>query len=579
MAAQHANNALQAANRTKEEAEGAVREAAMARLQSTIAVQASGAARNTAAGIADPANTAIELTAPFAGKDVDADFAAEVAKAAQETGEEQVKAAEAKAAEAVKAAEAAEAAAKRAGAQVAPAFKAAAEAARSSANAARSAAAAMKSAAEAAVDGAKARAAAASANKADAQAKGDAALARQAANQAAADAAAARKAANEAEAEAARARKAAAEADQHAAAANSAANQAEHEASVAQGAAAQAEKDAADAGKLADSAENHAKSAEEAAENAEKYAKEADEAAKRAEEYRREQERKARGEAARKIEGRDSELTSEEEQALKDLGLSPEEFERIRELSGKDLLDYLKENGGEILVELFFEDIKKCYDDPDIPTCLWAIVQNIGPGKAAKIVQKLPKIGKAIWGINKFLDKVDAARKKIDKYEDALEKAWKKLPACVKEEKKKRPVVRGAAFTSGGTNRSFVLMAGGKGAGDLGLKREEFIAKLVGGKVAKDSKGQDIRIEMPNVGSSGLDVIGPNGEYIYVGGGAKAKNPSKFGTALKVNKYAADQAGVKAIYYLADNTPEAAIKQAKKVFGEENVHIFILPSC
>lgn len=120
---------------------------------------------------------------------------------------------------------------------------------------------------------------------------------------------------------------------------------------------------------------------------------------------------------------------------------------------------------------------------------------------------------------------------------------------------------------------------GGRAAGGIGLRREEYIAKLVGGTVAKDDKGQDIKIVMPNVGSSGLDVIGPNGEYIYVGGGAKAKDPSKFGKALKINKYAADEAGVKAIYYLADNTPESAIKQAKKVFGDENVHIFTLPSC
>ncbi|AYG85234.1 Chromosome partition protein Smc [Streptomyces hundungensis] len=110
-------------------------------------------------------------------------------------------------------------------------------------------------------------------------------------------------------------------------------------------------------------------------------------------------------------------------------------------------------------------------------------------------------------------------------------------------------------------------------------ERQEAAKEKVKGDGSQDAKGQDIKIVMPNVGSSGLDVIGPNGEYVYVGGGAKAHKPSKFGTALKINKYAADQAGVKAIYYLADNTPQAAIDQAKKVFGEENVHIFTLPSC
>ncbi|MFI6638515.1 hypothetical protein [Streptomyces sp. NPDC050504] len=33
-----------------------------------------------------------------------------------------------------------------------------------------------------------------------------------------------------------------------------------------------------------------------------------------------------------------------------------------------------------------------------------------------------------------------------------------------------------------------------------------------------------------------------------------------------------------AIYYLADDTPESAIKQAEKVFGDENAHILTLSS-
>ncbi|MFD9410177.1 ricin-type beta-trefoil lectin domain protein [Streptomyces sp. NPDC059989] len=111
-------------------------------------------------------------------------------------------------------------------------------------------------------------------------------------------------------------------------------------------------------------------------------------------------------------------------------------------------------------------------------------------------------------------------------------------------------------------------------AGGLGPSREVFIAQLIGGEVAKGSDGQDIKIHMPNVGSSGLDVRGPNGEYVFVGGAAKAKNPAKFGQALKVAKYAADQAGVPAIYYLDEGTPDSAIKQAQKVFGAENVHTF-----
>ncbi|WP_030212512.1 hypothetical protein [Streptomyces bikiniensis] len=488
---------------------------------------------------------------------MNADFAAEVARASLAVGREEAVKAEARATEAVKAAEAAEAAAARANARVAPAFKAAAAAARSSADAARSSAAAMKSAAQAAEDGAEARAASARAREADARAQADAKLARRAAGEAFADAAAARTAATRAGGEAQRARGAAAEAENHAAAAAGAAALAEKEAGLAQDAATRAEKDAAGAAGLAESAEKHATSAEAAAKNAGTHAEEA---------------------AGSKEKGDGYSLEEAERKALEAAGLSVAEYEAAKALAQQDLLDYLMDNGAELLVELVAEDIKECWDDPDIPTCLWAIVGSLPWAKAVKVVGKLPKLGKIILGINDFLDKSARAKKLVDKGEEILDDVWKKLPACVTG-KKKNGSARSSALSAGVARGSFVVMSGGKDAENIGLKREENIAKLVGGTVAEDDKGQDIKIVMPNVGSSGLDVIGPNGEYIYVGGGAKAANPSRFGKALKINKYAAGEAGVKAVSYLADNTPESAIKQAEKVFGDENVHIFTLPSC
>jgi hypothetical protein len=116
--------------------------------------------------------------------------------------------------------------------------------------------------------------------------------------------------------------------------------------------------------------------------------------------------------------------------------------------------------------------------------------------------------------------------------------------------------------------------SGENSANSIGLSREQYVAQMTGGQLARGPDGQDIKIVMPNVGASGIDVIGPNGEYIFVGGPAKAADPSKFGKALKVSKYAADQAGVDAIYYLAEGTPDTAVKQAKRVFGENNVRIF-----
>ena len=143
-----------------------------------------------------------------------------------------------------------------------------------------------------------------------------------------------------------------------------------------------------------------------------------------------------------------------------------------------------------------------------------------------------------------------------------------------------------AEMATGGASGASVVVGAGAGlsaaargaeAGALGIRREEYVAELAGGIVAKDAKAQDIKVVMPNVGSTCLDVLGPNGEYIFVGGGAKASNPANFGKLLKISKYAADQAGVSAKYYLADNTPEQAINQARKAFGADNVHVFTMP--
>ncbi|MFJ6662177.1 RHS repeat domain-containing protein [Streptomyces sp. NPDC091377] len=95
----------------------------------------------------------------------------------------------------------------------------------------------------------------------------------------------------------------------------------------------------------------------------------------------------------------------------------------------------------------------------------------------------------------------------------------------------------------------------------LGLEREEVVAKMIGGTLAKGPNGQDIKKSMPNVGSTGLDVFGPNGEFVFVGGPNKARNPADFGKKLRISKYVADQEGVPAWYFLTDDTPGRAIDQ------------------
>jgi filamentous hemagglutinin len=79
---------------------------------------------------------------------------------------------------------------------------------------------------------------------------------------------------------------------------------------------------------------------------------------------------------------------------------------------------------------------------------------------------------------------------------------------------------------------------------------------------------------VPGVGSSDIDVLGPAGEIIAVGGPAKAKDLSRLGQQLKIQKCYADAKGVRAIAYFEEGTPDSVINLAKKHLGAENVKIF-----
>lgn len=406
-AADEALAALQAAHYTQEEATAAATEAATAAVQAGLAVRAAQAARISAAGIADPANTAINTASPFAGSDIDADFAILVANHAKTVGAEHVQTAQRAATEAENAAAKAKEAADRAGPEVALAFQAAARAAKSAADAAHSAAEAQDAAARAAVDGGAARAAAARADQADAQARADAKAARGAA---------------------AAARNDAAIAGRSAAAA-------EQEAAAARGAASRAEESAKSARNAANEAETAAKSAEAAATNAKEHAKAAEEAVRRVEEAER-QEKEARQKAAFDSGAAGAELTPAEKLALQAVGASVEDYEKARALLTKDMLQFLKENGLEILIKaLGADNIVGCFKDPNIESCLWAafdVVLSLTPLKWVElgfdVGKGLLKLGSIVW---KFVEESMAAKKSIELGQKAIQIYHKLLP-CVK---------------------------------------------------------------------------------------------------------------------------------------------------
>ncbi len=100
-----------------------------------------------------------------------------------------------------------------------------------------------------------------------------------------------------------------------------------------------------------------------------------------------------------------------------------------------------------------------------------------------------------------------------------------------------------------------------------GMIREQKVADMTGGKVSnKNIKS--------TAGGTDIDVIGPNGELIMVGGPAKAKDLAKLGTVIKVYQDEAAERGVQVKAYFSEETPQKVIDFAIKKLGKDSVVIF-----
>jgi hypothetical protein len=444
-AADEAAQALLSAKRVESEAGAAAGEAVNAAAQAEASIRASAAAKDAAAGIADPANTAIRLVAPFTATDLDAAYAAEVAQLAQRLGAEQVAAAQARADEAVVAAQNAQAAADRAAAEVRPAYQAAAAAANSAAAAARSAADAQRSAAAAAAEAAKAREAAVRANEADIRAQKDAIAARQAANRASNDAAIAGRAASAAEADAAAARGAASRAEADAAAARSAADR--------------AEADAAAADTAAKNAQKNADAALESSKNAMAAAVAAQEAAERAEAADREKERQENKESVNSGPTESPELNAEDNAFIQGMCIGDTDPEACEAQMAKDLaaakngiFEFLKENGAEIIIELIgWDDIRACFTEGDVEACLWTVAGMIPWTKLGPVAKAFIKVASKIADYLKASKKVQKSIQQLKKLLEMGKKACKDLSTV--------PVQPVAFRTSSGKTIAYTLAA------------------------------------------------------------------------------------------------------------------------
>ncbi|WP_156757448.1 coiled-coil domain-containing protein [Actinokineospora pegani] len=411
-AAGEALRSLWSAQRTLAEAEAAAAEAVSAATQAEQALRSATAASASSAAITDPANSTIRLVAPFAGQDIDADFAALVAAQAQAVGSEQAQAARTRAGEAATAARLAAEAAQRAAAEVKPAFDAAAAASASASVAAASAAEAQQAAAEAAAEGAAARAAGARASQADAQARADAVVARHAANSANADAAIA-------------GRNAAA-AEQDAVAARASASAAVGEATAARAAATRAESEAAAARHAADAAQGSADAAAEAAANARASAIDAQKAADRAEEQARQDAARARQEQA--APGPTTGLTPDELELLYYEGAGDDDVDGYHAAvadANKTVPQFLAEAGAGVLLEVIgVNDAIRCFGEGNVEACLWTLV-NVA--SFVVIIAKLPAvasaIGKVVAGLTKFLEASAAGRRLLEGFHAVVARA------------------------------------------------------------------------------------------------------------------------------------------------------------
>ncbi|MBL0869855.1 MAG: RHS repeat-associated core domain-containing protein [Phycisphaerales bacterium] len=110
-------------------------------------------------------------------------------------------------------------------------------------------------------------------------------------------------------------------------------------------------------------------------------------------------------------------------------------------------------------------------------------------------------------------------------------------------------------------------------ANEVGALREQAVADIVGGR----RSGQRIKND---VGSTDVDVIGPNGELIQVGGPSKAhstKTLDSWNQQLRVTKEHARLLGVRVMAYLTEGTLKSAIDLAIKELGSDNVKTFPEP--
>ena len=125
-----------------------------------------------------------------------------------------------------------------------------------------------------------------------------------------------------------------------------------------------------------------------------------------------------------------------------------------------------------------------------------------------------------------------------------------------------------------GTSRGDVVVTAG-GKVDAGLSRELRVAEIVGGRVARQpgSATKDLLVRGGGTGVR-VDVVGPGGELIQVGGPSKAADIGGLGSNLDRLQRVAAAKGVSAQAYFEEGTPANVLDLARNKLGAANVHTF-----
>ena len=126
---------------------------------------------------------------------------------------------------------------------------------------------------------------------------------------------------------------------------------------------------------------------------------------------------------------------------------------------------------------------------------------------------------------------------------------------------------------------------------DIGFQNELEVVRITKGKLARNpgkiSEGGVIedatvsyKLSNGQGGSLKVDVFGPDGELILVGGPFKQALENKAGGTtqrLKQLKLASEARGVKGLAYFTSDTPSGIVDKARNILGDENVQLFDRP--